>query len=362
LLSSKPPAPSGARPILYSGDETLEVVGESFHQDTLWKLVGGRTTEPVRCEILAVLVPEPDNPKDRNAVMVLIEGKCVGHLSREDAAAYLPGLLRLASKGPVELEGGIFGGGPREDGIGFLGVFLDHDPRHFGIPKTGHTYGIDGFRTGFSDAVASDLEDDSYDLSWHTDLSDDHRTAIQQLRRMLDAERDPIDRHYMWTELAKRLYKCRNSDETALDEFDNACRDHDAEMVTIRAALLEKFGKVPVIETYRQAAIRCQKAKDWLRMQQWAKRGIAVYGSDAARPEVVEDLHKRLAYALAKIDATESRKPQRKMRSMATAPTIETLVCTRCGRTFERVRAAGRKPHLCPDCRGVSVSGVGGGE
>jgi hypothetical protein len=338
----------------YGGDETLEVVGESFHQDTLWALVGGRTTDHVNCEVCARLVPEPHNPKDRNAIMVLIDGEPVGHLSRHDAAVYLPGLLRLMEHGPVELSGAICGGGQRRDGIGFLGVFLDHNPQDFQIPRTGYRFGRGEMMTGFSEAVETDVEDDSYDLSWHAELSDDHATAAQQLRRMLDAEDDPIDRHYMMSELASRLYKCRDTDPAALDAFDTACEEHHAEMVTIRAALFDKFGVVPVIQTYRQAVIRCQKAKDWARMREWAERGITVYGEEAGRPEVVEDLHKRLAYAVAKIEApatgTTRRVPPRSRPG--SDPVVEKLVCTRCGTTFARVRTRGRKPHLCSDCRG----------
>jgi hypothetical protein len=32
-------------------------------------------------------------------------------------------------------------------------------------------------------------------------------------------------------------------------------------MSSIRPALIERFGVVPVVEMYRQAAIRCQKAR-----------------------------------------------------------------------------------------------------
>jgi rubrerythrin len=354
-LFSRPPTVSRVPPKFYGGDETLEVVGESFHQETLWALAGGRSGDRVDCPIRAVLVPEPDNPVDPNAVMVLIEGNCVGHLSRDDAAAYLPGLQSLMAKGPVGLEGVIVGGGRRNDGIGFLGVFLDHDPQDFGLLRAG--YGGE-LRTGFSEAAATDLEDDSYDLSWYHELSDDHGTAIQQLRRMLETERDPIDRHYMLSERAKRLYKCRDTVPTALDDFDTACREHRAEMVTIRHALFKKFGQVPVIETYRQAVIRCQKAKDWAMMREWAEHGISVYGEHAARPEAVEDLHKRLAYALAKIDAATNPKPQRKTQARAATAAVavvETLICTECGATFERMRTRGRKPHTCPTCRGVSA-------
>ena len=145
-----------AQPVVYPGDQTLDVVGESFRQDTLWKLAGGYKTEPVSEPILAVLVPEPGNPEDENAIMVQIDGNCVGYLTRNDAALYLPGLNTLRAKGEVALEGLIIGGGPRDDGIGFLGVFLDHDPRDFKIPRTGHGYGSVGLRTGFSEAVETD--------------------------------------------------------------------------------------------------------------------------------------------------------------------------------------------------------------
>jgi hypothetical protein len=359
LFSKPPTSASTEEPRLYAGEETLEVVGESFHQDALWKLVGGRTTKLVNCPIRATLVPEPDNPNDRNAVMVQIGGRCVGHLSRGDASAYLPGLQRLLVHGSVGLEGVIVGGGRRADGIGFLGVFLDHNPQHFGIPRTGYHYGRGELRTGFSEAVASDFDDDSYDLSWHAEVSDDHATAVQQLRRMLESERDPIDRHYMLSELTKRLYKSRQTHPAALDDFDIACEEHHGEMVAIRAALYEKFGVVPVIETYRQAVIRCQKAKDWPRMREWAERGITVYGNEAARQSVVEDLHKRLAYALAKIAAAAKPKPRRTRplsTSSPTDPIIEILFCSQCGRSFERLRTRGRKPSLCPDCRSDALT------
>ena len=74
-----------------------------------------------------------------------------------------------------------------------------------------------------------------------------------------------------------------------------------AEMVSIRPALMEMFGKIPRINTYRQASIRCQKNKDWLGMRQWAEKGLEVYGEHPARPEDVDDLHKRLDVATAKL-------------------------------------------------------------
>jgi hypothetical protein len=345
---------------LYPGDDPLEVVGESHYQDALWRIVGGRRSEPVRYETEAVLEPEPDNAYDPNAIKILIGGAVVGYLSREDASAFRPGLLGLIEASPtarVALEAAIVGGGPRADGIGFLGVFLDYDPADFGlapeVPASART-----LRTGFSEALATDLEDDSYDLSWYEELSANDVTAIKQLRSRLDAERDPIDRHYMLCELEKRLYKCRDAFASALDEFDDVCRQHDEEMDTIRPALLDKFGVIPVIDMYRQAAVRWQKAKGWQAMRDWAQRGISVHGEHAARPEAVEDLHKRLGYAIAKIDAAgrpKARKPRATTvtTTRATGGAVETLICESCGTAFERVRTRGRKPRTCPMCRGI---------
>jgi len=347
---------------LYTGDETLEVVGESNYQEALWKIVGARRGDRVRYDVAAVLLPEPDNRFDTNAIKVLIDGNLVGYLSRQDAVAYRPGLLALMDESAnrlVALDATIVGGGQRPDGSGFLGVFLDHDPADFGIKPT--RAGEDsGFRTGLSEAEATDLADDGYDLSWYTELSDNDITAIKKLRSMLETDPDPIDRHYMMCELEQRLYKSRDAFASALDEFDAVCRQHDAEMVTIRPALFEKFGKVPLIDTYRQAAIRCQKAKDWAAMREWAERGISVYGDQAARPEAVEDLHKRLGYATAKMEAANKPKPPKPVKAAVISTTtpsgsgeIEVLVCVECGATFERVRTRGRKPHACPTCRGV---------
>jgi hypothetical protein len=243
---------------LYPGDDPLEVVGESHYQDALWRIVGGCRRDPVRYATEAVLEPELDNAYDPNAIKVLIDGALVGYLSRADAAAFGPGLLRLMEASPtgrVALEAAIVGGGPRADGIGFLGVFLDHDPADFGLAPEDPA-SARRLRTGFSEAMATDLEDDSYDLSWHEELSENDATAINQLRSKLETERDPIDRHYMLCEVEKRLYKCRDAFASALDEFDEVCRQHDEEMDTIRPALLDKFGVIPVIDTYRQAAVR----------------------------------------------------------------------------------------------------------
>jgi DNA polymerase-3 subunit epsilon len=83
-------------------------------------------------------MPEPDNPVDPDAIAVLIDGQLVGYLSRENAAAYGPGLRQLmkhSSEGFVALQATIAGGGQREDGPGRLGVFLRHNPADFGVTR-----------------------------------------------------------------------------------------------------------------------------------------------------------------------------------------------------------------------------------
>ena len=340
---------------LYDGNETLEVVGESHYQEELWRIVGGRRTQGIRHGIVALLVPDPENQHDPDAVQIRIEGSLVGFLSREDAEEYRPGLLRLMDRSTnrlVALQGVVVGGGERTDGRGLLGVFLDHNPEDFGIESRRSK--TSGFRTGFSEAMATDLADDSYDFSWFLELSSNDEAAIKELRCQLETDPDPIDRHYVMCELEGRLYRSRDAFPSALGEFDAVCRQHDEEMVSIRPALFTKFGKVPFLEVYKQAAIRCQKSKDWQAMRHWTERGISVYGEHAAQPEQVEDLHKRLAYAMAKLDSASTPRKRASSKALvvpAEPPVVETLVCATCGVAFDRVRTRGRKPRDCPTCR-----------
>jgi len=122
---------------LLAGDDVLAVVGELSYQEELWHIVGGRTdpAEHIRHEVQALLLAEPDNPYDANAVSVWIEGFRVGYLPRRNTERYLHGLLeQQRQRGqPIALAGEIVGGGIREDGPGRLGVFLDHDPADFGV-------------------------------------------------------------------------------------------------------------------------------------------------------------------------------------------------------------------------------------
>ena len=73
--------------------------------------------------------------------------------------------------------------------------------------------------------------------------------------------------------------RARDVFSRALAEFDDTCMRHDAEMDGIRAELLAKFGKVPVLETYRQMAIRRQRSRDPLASARAASpAGPALHG------------------------------------------------------------------------------------
>ena len=363
---------------LLGGQDDLEVVGERAYQDFLWDLSGGTVGDRIRRHIVAVLVPEPTNPYDTNAIAVQIEGHVVGYLPRATAPEYLPGLQHLMSVhgGYVALRGVIVGGGYYDDGPGRLGVWLEHDPADFGVrpaPSSrpappGYTGAEGVIRTGFTEAWLTDAEDDSYDLSWFNDLPEADRPAIAKLRELLAADPDPIDRHFQFAELEARLYRSRDLYETALDEYDEACAHHDAEMEGICAAFMAKWGKIPLLDTYRQMAVRQQKLKDWQACKWWAERGLALYGQRAAREEAVEDLIKRRNRAIAKLEAAarpESRdRPGRPDTAVVSATRsggspgttnqdaeVEVLVCQGCNRRFERMRVRGRKPTLCPACR-----------
>lgn len=77
------------------GKYEAEVVGESHYQPALKAIVGDHGDESANMPVQALLVPEPDNPYDKQAIKVEINGMKVGHLSRESARTFH---RRLAAK------------------------------------------------------------------------------------------------------------------------------------------------------------------------------------------------------------------------------------------------------------------------
>ncbi len=83
----------------------VEIVGESGYQDHL------RQLSRRRGDLEMVLRPDPTNPYDSNAVVVLIEGQIVGYLPRTTAPAWQAMILAAEAEGfivagPAEILGG----------------------------------------------------------------------------------------------------------------------------------------------------------------------------------------------------------------------------------------------------------------
>lgn len=87
-------------------DEQVEVPNEQFHTKQIRRVfrdagipitAKGSTLEDLVC----VLVPEPWNEFDPNAVAVLVGGHKIGHLPADLAEDYAPGLGRLAAAGTL---------------------------------------------------------------------------------------------------------------------------------------------------------------------------------------------------------------------------------------------------------------------
>lgn len=110
-----------------NGEFDCEVVGESHYQKALERIAGGRSEDGAEHDCIAVLVPEPQNKHDRNAIRVDIDGRTVGYLSRSDAID-LGKVLRGKGLGGAILtvNAMIVGGWDRGgDDRGHFGVRLD---------------------------------------------------------------------------------------------------------------------------------------------------------------------------------------------------------------------------------------------
>ena len=114
--------------IIGDGEFDGDVRGESNYQVALEKIAGPRSDLAKRFSCHAVLIREPTNPFDPNAVRVEIQGMTVGYLPRDDAEEIGEFLL---DEGGVAAVGRcnaiIVGGWTRSSGDGSFGVKLDID-------------------------------------------------------------------------------------------------------------------------------------------------------------------------------------------------------------------------------------------
>jgi len=106
-------------------DERVRVAGVSHYQEELLALVGETGAGRVRHQSSATLEPEPDNPHDPEAVKVLLEGRHVGYMSREDARRYGPAVRLLREHDRVRACDAFIGGRGPDATTDNLGVFLE---------------------------------------------------------------------------------------------------------------------------------------------------------------------------------------------------------------------------------------------
>ncbi|WP_449406066.1 HIRAN domain-containing protein [Massilia phosphatilytica] len=114
------------------GSFRVDVAGESFYEESFAALCGDRTIEGVRMEVRARLTLQDDNPHDKHAVQVTIQGHPVGHLSRDHARAFRRRVRygELSAYEVFECGALICGGWDHGPGdVGNFGVRLDLDLR-----------------------------------------------------------------------------------------------------------------------------------------------------------------------------------------------------------------------------------------
>ena len=116
-------------PVVLPGGRAVEVVGESYYQDALDAICGGKCEDGHQLLCQAELRPEPHNEYDNHAVGVYVDGRKVGHLSRADAKKRQTDLLALRAQGKRPMCGALISGGwlRGPDDEGHYGIRLDLD-------------------------------------------------------------------------------------------------------------------------------------------------------------------------------------------------------------------------------------------
>lgn len=110
-----------------TGDFSQAIVGESHYQDQLRAIAAGRTAKGESVEFRVVLIPEPTNRYDPNAVAIYaVDGGIVGYLSREDAEEYQPAIAAfIKTRGEYPSCNAMMAGGRGDKET--IGIWLDID-------------------------------------------------------------------------------------------------------------------------------------------------------------------------------------------------------------------------------------------
>jgi hypothetical protein len=240
---------------------------------------------------------------------VEIRGEHVGYLAREMAAQLSPALDKAKCR-EFAVAGIIRGGSPRAPSLGvhlWLGRRLSPGPI-IQVDDTLHRQFLtawppwegEGDDSPSTSRLSEPVGEIRTGASRHTgrkaqvDLTNP-LVAIKSSREFLEVEKEPVDRHFAFSQLEESLYKCRSLISGALEDFETTCEQHHSEMNVIRPALITSFGGIPMLPLYHQMAIMKTKAKDYAGAVHWCERGLDVYANDALRQEDVRDLKQRLA-------------------------------------------------------------------
>jgi hypothetical protein len=103
------------------GPVELEIVGESYRQETLAEIAGPKDWEGKWHHVGVTLRCDPRNEYDQNAVRVEVMGQLVGYVARSTAEHLSPAVQRLAG-GALEANGLIVGGWKRPGDEGHFGI------------------------------------------------------------------------------------------------------------------------------------------------------------------------------------------------------------------------------------------------
>jgi hypothetical protein len=93
-VRSLPVPPARPEPAWLPGDVEVQLAGPTFHTEAIRE--ADRLGQPGALHA-AVLIPEPENPHDHNAIAVFVSGFQVGYLSRQIAGTVQPALIAFTA-------------------------------------------------------------------------------------------------------------------------------------------------------------------------------------------------------------------------------------------------------------------------
>ena len=122
--SSAPRAALPTAPELPDETDEYSIVGTSKYQRELTRLFGPKGAHGAQEQCGAILVPEPKNPHDKNAIRCEIGGVHVGYLSREDAKAFARHFRRKKLQS-MAVAANVSGGWKNSKSEGSYGVAIE---------------------------------------------------------------------------------------------------------------------------------------------------------------------------------------------------------------------------------------------